>query len=192
MFRLIGFAAGIGAVIFILQPWLAENYPDIYEQGREAADMTVTAAIEKTQAIASVKDTIEPEIFPAEKIASQTDSEQVVGETAEIEMTNTVPEPEPEPEKHSIPEMNSLPAIVIRQAFWTAFKYKTSAEGFARKITEQTQISVLIEQDTKQHYQLFLEAGDEVTIEQQILQIEQALGLKISQTTDSEMWFGVS
>ena len=187
MFRLIGFAAGIGAVIFILQPWLSEHYPDFYQQGKDAADKTVSAVIEKTQVIAAVKDTTEAGIFPAgEIIVSQIDSEPVVGGISEVDMIETLSE------QDSIHEVNHLPAIVIRQAIWTAFKYKTSAEGFARKITDQTQISVLIEQDTKQHYQLFLEAGDEVTIEQQILQIEQALGLKISQVVSGEKQFSVS
>jgi hypothetical protein len=69
---------------------------------------------------------------------------------------------------------------VTQQSIWSPFKYKESAEAFARNIRERAHIAVFIEQNNKNQYLLILKAKDKNTIDKQIVLIEQALGLKFS------------
>ncbi len=161
MLRLIGFICGISLILFVVQPWMAENYPGWYQKGKEVADEIIDAQqlIEVSQKV---------DLPPIKELVL--DANQI--ETSQLEAQLN----------QSTELVIAPPKTMIRQFIWSPFKYEISANAFARQISEMTQINVIIERNSRNDYQLILEAYDEQKIQQQITQIEQALGLKISQS----------
>ena len=161
MLRLIGFICGISLILFVVQPWMAVNYPGWYQKGKEAADEIIDSQqlIEVSQKVdlPPIKD-----LVLDDKQIETSQLETQVNQSAELVIEQ--------------------PKTMIRQLIWSPFKYETSANAFARQINEMTQINVIIERNSRNDYQLILEAYDEQKIQQEITQIEQALGLKLSKS----------
>ncbi|HFB65520.1 MAG TPA: hypothetical protein ENJ60_08280 [Aeromonadales bacterium] len=167
MFKLFGFLCGMGLMIFVVQPWVVDHYPRLYQQGKTMADKIIDTA--KT---IEVPDEV---VLPPVK--------DLVLDVQAIE-TQEVPEPEEQMSTDVVIITESPQAItnvMIRKPIWSAFKYKTSANAFARQIRDKTKIDVQIERDAMGSYQLVLEVENEQIFQQQIAQIEQALGLNFSQ-----------
>ena len=221
MFRLIGLVCGISMVLFIMQPWVAENHPDFFQQGKKMADMTLSDVKEKTQEVANdVSDKKEPIVLSDAKPKAAIEKPMVIKkefEKSEIKKNDRfligpiqterslVFGSEADSNSGNKGEFDIILSVepiidtgtetalnrVIKQKIWSPFKYQRSAEGFARLITEQTQIPVVINQDAMSRYQLVLEANDRLVIEQQIVQIEKALGLKFAPLDNKETGLGI-
>lgn len=163
MFKLFGFLCGIGLMMFVVQPWVVEHYPGLYQQGKSMADKMIDTAktIELPNQV--VLPPVKNLVLDVQAIETPGSVEQM--STDIVVVTET-------------PQQAS--DVKIRKPIWSAFKYETSANAFARQIREKANIDVMIERNSMGHYQLVLEAQSELIIQQHIAEIERALGLNFS------------
>ena len=169
MLKLIGFIGGLGLAVFIVQPWAAEHYPELYQSGKQATDSVIA------------------ELSFDNNITAVTTDDSI--EVLNTDSIQAVPPETTQPE--TIVVLNQAPAIVLRQPIWSAFKQEVSARAFARKIQQKTRITIIIEQNSNSHYQLILEADSDIAMQQQIVKIEQATGLIFSAQQTGNIAVGV-
>jgi hypothetical protein len=184
MIKFSGFLIGISIIIFLLQPWVEEHYPDFYCQGKSIADESIALVSAHVEEVARSQNISPP--IPTEPISVDT---AVVPETGLNEPSIIITDVAVKPAEHkeelargliSIPATEvqiTFPLTAIRQSIWAPFTYETSARAFARQITEKTSLAVSVEKTPAGQYQLVLESSDRNSMQSDIMRIEQALGL---------------
>lgn len=176
MFKLIGMLIGAGSVLFLVMAWF--NPP----QAKRTATQVNEELLEVVDKVAASQKQLTQK--PAAVAASLLDEKQTSADTSPSPDVNYTPlstEQNGESLESAVYEnLQSIYAKPNWYVFWKPFNNESSAQGFAARLSRQTQRKFMVMADATGVYRIALAYADEHDKQLAIATIEETTGLRIS------------